>query len=74
VFNFAEWHAAFLNDDPRVAAYQRAIAATVRADDVVLDLGASVLSFNLAQSSAEPASGTSTLTARRSGTLHGIFG
>ena len=40
MFNFVEWHAALLNDRPRLAAYERAIAATVRPGDVVVDLGA----------------------------------
>jgi hypothetical protein len=40
VLNLAELHVSFLNDDTRVAAYGRAIAATVKPGDVVLDLGA----------------------------------
>jgi protein arginine N-methyltransferase 1 len=35
---------------------------------------ACVLSFNLAQSAAEPSSGAATLIARSPGTLHGLFG
>jgi type I protein arginine methyltransferase len=40
VYNFVEWHAALLNDRVRLAAYERAISATVRPGDVVIDLGA----------------------------------
>jgi protein arginine N-methyltransferase 1 len=40
VYNFVEWHVILLNDRARVAAYQRAIDATVKPGDVVLDLGA----------------------------------
>jgi tRNA G37 N-methylase Trm5 len=40
VYNFVEWHVILLNDRARVAAYQRAIDATVKPGDVVLDVGA----------------------------------
>ena len=40
MYNFFEWHAALMNDRVRVAAYERAIAATVKRGDVVVDLGA----------------------------------
>ena len=40
MYNFVEWHVILLNDRARVAAYQRAIDATVKPGDVVLDLGA----------------------------------
>jgi protein arginine N-methyltransferase 1 len=40
VYNFVEWNVILLNDHVRVAAYERAIAATVKPGDVVLDLGA----------------------------------
>jgi len=40
VINFVEWHVALLDDRTRIAAYEWAIAATVKPGDVVVDLGA----------------------------------
>jgi protein arginine N-methyltransferase 1 len=40
VFNIVEWHVSLVNDSSRVAAYERAISATVKPGDVVVDLGA----------------------------------
>ena len=39
MINFVQWHAALVDDNTRVAAYDQAIAATVRPGDVVVDLG-----------------------------------